>query len=530
MEGSLAYADSLPTLWSQRDVAVQSVLVARVVGQPLALLGLILVLLLLVVLHRIRDERHQAVAAWLPRLLLLRVAVVAALLGAALTWMGAEGDWLQWVGVAADLGLELALIDVVFTLLWRTLIVAGAFKRAPPEILRNILFFILMSLALAVSLSQRGMLTTLSSAAILGGLTFVLGPGASSQVGNLSSALALQVERQFVVGDWIEVAGWLGRVENISWSSTYLFDDQFRRMVVIPNAVEDQEHLVNYSRPDASDYKVEVRLGLPYEMPPGVALGLLQAVLEGHEEIPDPRNRDVILNSFSDSSVEYVLRFFISDFSKRKQVRSDVMSRIWYAVRREGYSIPFPIVDLRTSASTEKILRTNRRLDLDRNLSFFRQIPLLDCLQEDELRSLSQAADLKSYAPGEWVVRQGEMGSSLYFVRQGACSVRVESATSVNGWREISRLGRFDFFGEMAALTGEVRSASVIASTHLVVLEIGESLIRNVFQTNANSMQHFAEVMAAREAQRLQMSQAQEQEFGRTILQKIRDTFTGFFV
>lgn len=164
MEGSLAYADSLPTLWSQRDVAVQSVLVARVVGQPLALLGLILVLLLLVVLHRIRDERHQAVAAWLPRLLLLRVAVVAALFGAALTWMGAEGDWLQWVGVAADLGLELALIDVVFTLLWRTLIVAGAFKRAPPEILRNILFFILMSLALAVSLSQRGMLTTLSSA------------------------------------------------------------------------------------------------------------------------------------------------------------------------------------------------------------------------------------------------------------------------------------------------------------------------------------------------------------------------------
>jgi len=154
----------------------------------------------------------------------------------------------------------------------------------------------------------------------------------------------------------------------------------------------------------------------------------------------------------------------------------------------------------------------------------------LDCLQEDELRSLSQAADLKSYAPGEWVVRQGEMGSSLYFVRQGACSVRVESATSVNGWREISRLGRFDFFGEMAALTGEVRSASVIASTHLVVLEVGESLIRDVFQTNASSMQHFAEVMAAREAQRLQMSQAQEQEFGRTILQKIRDTFAGFFV
>ena len=128
------------------------------------------------------------------------------------------------------------------------------------------------------------------------------------------------------------------------------------------------------------------------------------------------------------------------------------------------------------------------------------------------------------------MVRQGESGSSLYFIRQGACSVRVQKPAAGKGWQEVSRLGRFDFFGEMAALTGEVRSASVIALTHLVVLEIGAPLIRNVFQTNARSMQHFAEVMAAREAERLQMSQAQEQEFGRTILQKIRDTFTGFFV
>ena len=530
MEGSLAWSDSLPTLGSGGDLAVQSAVVARLVDQPLALLGLILVLLLLAVLSRVRDGRRQVMAAWLPRLLLLRIAVVAALLAAALTWLGAEGEWLQWVGVAADLGLELALIDVVFTLIWRTLIVAGAFKRAPPEILRNILFFILMSLVLALSLGQRGMLTTFSSAAILGGLAFVLGPGASSQVGNLSSALALQVERQFAVGDWIEVAGRLGRVENISWSSTYLFDDQFRRTVVIPNAVVDREYLVNYSRPEVGDYKVEVRLGLPYEMPPGVALELLREVLEGHDAIPDPQNHDAILNAFSDSSIEYVLRFFIRDFSRRKQVRSDVMARIWYAVRRAGYSIPFPIVDLRTSASSEKTLRTTRRLDLDRNLSFFRQIPLLDCLQEAELQSLSETAGLKSYAPGEWVVRQGETGSSLYFIRQGACSVRVQKPAAGKGWQEVSRLGRFDFFGEMAALTGEVRSASVIALTHLVVLEIGAPLIRNVFQTNARSMQHFAEVMAAREAERLQMSQAQEQEFGRTILQKIRDTFTGFFV
>ena len=140
---------------------MQSAVVARLVDQPLALLALIM-LLLLAVLSRVRDGRRQAMAASFPRLLLLRIAVVPVLLAAALTWLGAEGEWLQWVGFAADLGLELALIDVVFTLVWRTLIVAGAFKRAPPEILRNILFSTFMSLVLALSLGQRGMLTTLS--------------------------------------------------------------------------------------------------------------------------------------------------------------------------------------------------------------------------------------------------------------------------------------------------------------------------------------------------------------------------------
>ena len=120
---------------------MQSAVVARLVDQPLALLGLILVLLLLAVLSRVRDGRRQVMAAWLPRLLLLRIAVVAALLAAALTCLGAEGEWLKWVGVAADLSLELALINFVFTLVWRIFIIAGAFNRAQPEILCNIFFY-----------------------------------------------------------------------------------------------------------------------------------------------------------------------------------------------------------------------------------------------------------------------------------------------------------------------------------------------------------------------------------------------------
>ena len=77
-------------------------------------------------------------------------------------------------------------------------------------------------LIVAVKLQAEGLLTTVGSVAVLGGLAFVMGPGSSSQISNISYALTFQVERQFLVGDSVEIEGSIGRVETVSWNSTYL--------------------------------------------------------------------------------------------------------------------------------------------------------------------------------------------------------------------------------------------------------------------------------------------------------------------
>ena len=64
-------------------------------------------------------------------------------------------------------------------------------------------------------------------------------------------------------------------MDNISWNSTYLYDDQLDRIVIIPNALIDKSPSINYSRPSSENYRLTMEIGLPLELAPGKAIALL---------------------------------------------------------------------------------------------------------------------------------------------------------------------------------------------------------------------------------------------------------------
>ena len=107
-----------------------------------------------------------------------------------------------------------------------------------------------------------------------------MGPGTSSQISNISSALTFQVERQFLVGDSVEIEGSIGRVETVSWNSTYLYDNARDRIIVQPNSVIDVGKVINFSRPTARRYQLDIVIGLPYEVDPARIDSILRAVLD----------------------------------------------------------------------------------------------------------------------------------------------------------------------------------------------------------------------------------------------------------
>ena len=84
---------------------------------------------------------------------------------------------------------------------------------------------------------------------------------------------------------------------------------------------------------------------------------------------------------------------------------------------------------------------------------------LFGLLDEPGRKRLVAVAVEQRFPPGHAVVSEGEFGDSFFLVLEGALSVRIGG---IDATREVARLGPSAFFGEIAALLGEARSATVV--------------------------------------------------------------------
>jgi CRP-like cAMP-binding protein/di/tricarboxylate transporter len=109
------------------------------------------------------------------------------------------------------------------------------------------------------------------------------------------------------------------------------------------------------------------------------------------------------------------------------------------------------------------------------------RIPLFAGLDRVARAQLAAHLDPVAVAQGDAVCRQGEPGDSLYVVAAGRLGVHVHDPAG-RASRRIDGLGPGDFFGEMALLTGEPRSATVRAEAPSRVLRLDrerfEALVR----------------------------------------------------
>ncbi len=101
-------------------------------------------------------------------------------------------------------------------------------------------------------------------------------------------------------------------------------------------------------------------------------------------------------------------------------------------------------------------------------------IPLLRHLNRAELQALRVIAQERRFAAGEEIFREGAPGDGVYFVKSGL----VEISGGAGERRVFSRLGPGEFFGEMAVIELQPRSAAASAAenTEVYFLPRGEML------------------------------------------------------
>src|SRR6185503_5372124 len=117
-------------------------------------------------------------------------------------------------------------------------------------------------------------------------------------------------------------------------------------------------------------------------------------------------------------------------------------------------------------------------------------------LEPAELDSLASTSERLDFGRGERIVQQGAPGDTLYVVLAGTALVTIRTADGAE--REVARLSRGEFFGEMALLTGEARSASVTALDDLRSLVIHKDALQGVLLRRPALVQQMAEIVEVR--------------------------------
>lgn len=177
-------------------------------------------------------------------------------------------------------------------------------------------------------------------------------------------------------------------------------------------------------------------------------------------------------------------------------IEGQVLAYVWYAFQRHGIEIPYPQRTLRmTKAPDETSLQASKR---ERILNALRRIEFLSVLSQEELEVVAQETKLQVYLPGEVVVRQGDVGTEFFFILDGQADVRKgeEEAGSA-----VAALSPMQFFGEMALLTGEPRSATIVAKTRLEVLVLSKEALARPIMANPVLAERIGGIMAERKVE-----------------------------
>ena len=136
--------------------------------------------------------------------------------------------------------------------------------------------------------------------------------------------------------------------------------------------------------------------------------------------------------------------------------------------------------------------------------NFLKLCTVFSPLSPQEIRDLLSCLEMREYAAGETIIREGEPGDAFFIVRGGGLKVVKES----EGGRVLGHLKPGDVFGELALLTAHPRAASVIAKEPSSVFRLDKSDFDRLVSSSSKVKESLVALAAGYSTGALRMVQA----------------------
>ena len=201
----------------------------------------------------------------------------------------------------------------------------------------NVLYSLLLVLVIITALSKLGVNTT-SAVAILGGMALAVGMALKDQLSSFAAGVMIIIFRPFVVGDQVEIAGIIGKVQQIKIVFTELLTAN-NQTVIIPNGEITTSPITNYTT--QMTRRIQLPIGVGYGADIRKSREIMLSIASQDERVlADPEAR-VGVTSLGVNAVELTLYAWTqtSDYFLTSQALTE---EIKIALDEAGIDIPFP--------------------------------------------------------------------------------------------------------------------------------------------------------------------------------------------
>ncbi len=207
--------------------------------------------------------------------------------------------------------------------------------------LSNIVYAILLITVILVALDTLG-LEIKSLFAIVGAAGLAIALAMKDSLGNFAAGVMLIMFRPFGKGDFVEVAGVTGTVDEIRIFSTILKTSD-NKQIIIPNGLINADIITNYSVNDLR--RVDMVFGVGYDDDLKLTREVLTRVCNNHPKVLDDPGLKIFVMNLGDSSVDFAVR----PWAKTEDywdVKGDILEQAKIELEAAGLNIPYPQTDV----------------------------------------------------------------------------------------------------------------------------------------------------------------------------------------
>ncbi len=330
----------------------------------------------------------------------------------------------------------------------------------------------------------------------------VVGLALQDTLGNLFAGIALQADQLFQVGDVVAMANrQSGVVESVSWRGIKIRTFQ-NKVLVMSNSVMGKE-MIEVAPRDNLNARI-VYFNTEYSDSPAKTIQVVRDAVRQVENVSNKIRPVVRIRNLGDNGIDWEIKYWADDYAKYNDTDALIRQRIWYTFNRENINFAFPTRTIHMAPPQAETTLVEYVNSVSEHLQ---DVPVFAPLTEEEIEKLARASTTRIYAPGEAIVRRGQEGKSMFVIVRGAVKVQIPE----NDYQKtINHLKANDFFGEMSLLTGQPRTATVIAEEETEVIQIKKTALKPLFELNPALMKAICDIIEERRALLIQTEAEQE--------------------